>query len=113
MARLSPKGFGGAAALVAVSFLAAPACADAIDGDWCFRDGKHFTIAGPSIVTPAGIKTTGNYDRHAFSYVVPAPEPRAGDTVAMVLINDLTLHLRLPPQSTEIQVWRRCEARTS
>ena len=31
---------------------AAAALADAIDGEWCHTDGRHFTINGPDIVTP-------------------------------------------------------------
>ncbi len=37
------------------------AAADVIDGDWCFPDGRRFSIRGPEILTPAGTRTTGNY----------------------------------------------------
>ena len=44
-----------AAALAALALLASPAVsrADVIDGDWC-QPGRHFSIKGPEIVTPAG-----------------------------------------------------------
>ena len=41
-----------AAAILAA--LATPAAADAIDGNWCSPDGRHFFIQGPSIVTEDG-----------------------------------------------------------
>ena len=63
-----------AAAMTLFVLSAAPARADAIDGDWCRPDGKHMSIRGPEIVTPMGTHTRGNYDRHAFSYAVPAKE---------------------------------------
>ena len=55
---------------------AGPAFADAIDGNWCHVDGRRFTIRGPAITTPAGNSLQGNYDRHYFSYPIPASEPR-------------------------------------
>ena len=80
----------------AVLLLASPARADAIDGKWCSTtEVAHFTIAGPSNVTPAGTQTTGDYFRHAFSYIVPANDP--GETIVMRLLN------------VEEELWRRCE----
>jgi hypothetical protein len=87
--------------------LAGTARADAIDGQWCHLDGKRIEINGPRIRTPGGARIDGAYDRHAFSYVIPAAEPGAGGTVAMRLINDDVMHLR-PPASGELQVWNRC-----
>ncbi|MSP89712.1 MAG: hypothetical protein EXQ92_13025 [Alphaproteobacteria bacterium] len=98
----------------AALFLSAPALADAIDGDWCHSDGRHFQIVGPQIVTPKGQRIAGNYGRHDFNYVVPAAEPDAGQTVDMRLINDQTVHLRLSGNAAaEPQVWRRCTPRVS
>lgn len=94
----------GASALVALQ--AATALADAIDGDWCHADGRRLSISGPDITTPAGTKLKGDYDRHHFSYVVPAGEPGSGATVAMVLLGEL--HMRLKPATGEEQDWRRC-----
>jgi hypothetical protein len=80
--------------------------ADAIDGDWCHVEGGRLSIAGPQITTPGGTKITGEYDRHHFSYVVPASEPGAGATVNMILLSEL--QMRLKPPAGEEQLWRRC-----
>ena len=80
--------------------------ADAIDGDWCYEDGRRLTINGPDIVTPGGAQLKGDYDRHHFSYVVPSAEPGAGATVRMVLLSEILMHLK--PPSGEEQTWRRC-----
>ncbi|MBM3573517.1 MAG: hypothetical protein FJX52_14355 [Alphaproteobacteria bacterium] len=108
------------AMLVAAAILAAccglpagMARADAIDGDWCFRDGRHMTIQGPQIVTPGGNKLAGNYSRHYFSYVVPAAEPEAGKTILMTLLNEETVHLRVGDAQAPVQVWRRCTPKVS
>lgn len=68
------------AAIVLFLILApSSALADAIDGEWCFPgDARQFRIDG-GITAPAGTQTTGNYSRHAFSYVVPSGDPGAGD----------------------------------
>src|ERR1700676_3280759 len=84
----------------------APALADAIDGDWCHADGRRLSIAGPDIVTPGGTRINGDYDRHHFNYVVPASEPGAGGTGAMILQGELQVHLK--PPAGEGQTWRRC-----
>ncbi len=85
---------------------AVTAHADAIDGDWCHEDGRRLSINGPEIITPAGTQTKGQYDRHHFSYVVPANEPGAGATVGMILLSELQMRLR--PPTGEEQMWRRC-----
>ena len=85
-----------------------PALADAIDGNWCRNDGKRMSIQGPAIVTPGGHKITGDYDRHAFSYVIPPGEPGTGDKVSIQLLGEYLAHAR---QGTDpaIQEWKRCE----
>jgi hypothetical protein len=100
---------------LAALLLAAPladATADVIDGDWCFADGRRFEIRGPDIVTPAGSRTTGEYSRHHFSYVVPKSDPDAGKTIDMRLMNENTVFLWLGGQTSETeappQVWHRC-----
>lgn len=94
-------------ALVALAALfGGPALADAIDGDWCHADGRRLSISGPDIVTPGGTRLKGDYDRHHFSYVVPAAEPGAGATIYMILMGEL--QLRLKPPAGEEQLWRRC-----
>jgi hypothetical protein len=94
---------------VLATLAAGAARADVIDGDWCF-EGKHFSIRGPMIVTPEGVKMEGSYTRHSFSYVVPAPAAEAGVTIYMRLMNEMNLRLAHgsdPDQAT--QVWKRCE----
>ena len=101
-----------AAALV-LMLIAGPALADRIDGDWCFmKDGRRFTISGPEIVTPGGKKMQGNYERHAFDYVVPAPEPGTGKTVFMTLVDENTVRLRIGAEGA-LETWLRCTPSTS
>jgi hypothetical protein len=95
-------------AALAVSVLAGPALADAIDGNWCHTDGRRFSIRGPEIVTPGGKLMEGNYSRHWFSYTAPAPEPGAGQTIFMTLADENTVHLRLGDQTSAPETWVRC-----
>ena len=89
--------------------LAAPARADAIDGDWCFG-ASHLLIEGSSIITPARNKIQGEYNRYRFSYVVPANEAGAGIEIRMVMIRGQEIvHLTRAGQSGEPEVWRRCK----
>jgi hypothetical protein len=84
--------------------------ADVIDGNWCNGEGRHFTIKGPTIVTTEGTKTEGSYSRHAFTYTIPTPDPSAGAQVFMVLVNEMTVKLRVgadPGAPTE--TWKRCD----
>ena len=72
-----------------VLFPATSAIADAIDGDWCSpNDAKNVRISGPNVTTPTDSQTTGNYSRHAFSYIVPPGDSGAGDAVSMQLLNE-------------------------
>jgi hypothetical protein len=102
-----------AAAGIAACLAATPARADAIDGDWCNLAGKQMTIRGPEIITPGGSRVHGDYSRHAFSYVVPAGEAGAGETVSMILRNEFLVHLRQGAADAPWQEWRRCTARVS
>ena len=103
------------AAAFGLTLFAAPAFADAIDGDWCHRpDGRRFSIRGPDIVTPGGAHLQGDYGRHSFSYAVPAPEPGAGKTVFMTLLDENTVHLRLGEEAAaNPENWIRCSPTTS
>ena len=92
--------------IVAVLVLPGVARADAIDGHWCHDDGRRFEIAGPVIVTPARSRTSGQYDRHYFSYVVPTDDPGAGSTIEMVLMGETAL--RLKAGNTAEEIWNRC-----
>ena len=105
----------GCALIVAVT---AHAWADAIDGHWCYPDGRRISIQGPAIVTPAGSRIQGDYARHFFTYIVPPVDPDPGQTVFMALVNEDTVHLRIgarpsysPDETT--QVWHRCGPPTS
>jgi hypothetical protein len=102
-------------AVLGLVLLATPALADAIDGDWCHREsGRRFSIHGPQIVTPGGKHMEGDYSRHWFNYVVPAPEPGAGKTIFMQLLDENTVHLRLGEQTaTGPETWIRCSPTTS
>ena len=87
------------------------ATADAIDGNWCHPDGRRFIIRGPAITTPAGNHLQGNYERHYFSYQIPATEPRGGETVFMTLMGEYLVHLRVGPNKASagpVEAWNRC-----
>jgi hypothetical protein len=95
-----------------------PVWADAIDGHWCFPDGKRISIQGPDIVTPGGSHIQGDYARHFFAYLMPQAEVGGGQTVSMTLINEDTVHLRIgtaPSYSSDgpAEVWHRCGPPTS
>jgi hypothetical protein len=98
-----------------LALIGGPAFADAIDGDWCHgADGRRFSIRGPAIVTPGGKQMEGDYSRHAFNYVVPAPEPGAGKTVFMTLLDENHVHLRLGEAfAANPETWVRCSPSTS
>lgn len=96
-----------ATAVVALTLAPGAARADAIDGHWCHPDGRRISIRGPEIVTPGGVQLQGDYTRHLFTYVVPAPEQPAGQTVSMTLMNEFTVHLRTG-SAVEIETWKRC-----
>jgi hypothetical protein len=86
--------------------LATPALADSIDGNWCHDQGKRMTISGPSIVTPTGTRTQGDYGRHDFSYVVPAGDPGAGTKIDMRLMGEQ--HVQVKEGAAPPVVWNRC-----
>src|SRR5882724_3114953 len=91
-------------AAVCCASLATPALADAIDGDWCANDGRHFSIHGPAITTPGGNAIQGNYRRHSFSYVVPKGETSEGEAIAMLLLNENQVAVQTGNAS---EVWLR------
>jgi len=87
--------------------------ADSIDGDWCHSDGRSLTIAGSAIRTPGGTSMSGAYGRHDFSYVAPAPEPNKGQTIAMRLMDEHTISVRVSGAEGPAQTWKRCRLGTS
>lgn len=104
----------GFLAAAAALLSAGGAWADVIDGEWCATsDGRHMSIKGPQIVTPAGTRMHGDYTRHSFVYVVPPAEPGAGETVSMILVNEETVNLRMAASAADaaqapVQIWHRC-----
>jgi len=97
----------GLVVIVFAALAAGPAQADAIDGNWCSREGKSMSISGPEIVTPGGTRMKGDYHRHGFRYVVPAAEKPAGAKVDMSLVDEETLHVRVG--AGPVKTWRRCK----
>jgi hypothetical protein len=97
------------AGMVLLLGLGGSALADAIDGDWCRADGRRMSIRGPDIVTPGGKQTRGDYNRHFFSYVVPAGEAGAGEKVAITLLSEYLAHARQGGDGAPVQVWNRCQ----
>ncbi len=102
------SGIAGFLAVTAagLALLSAPARADAIDGDWCAVDGRTMSIRGPAITTPGGNAIEGNYSRHHFTYVVPDSEPSAGQTVAMILLNENEVNVQ---ENGTAEIWVRCK----
>lgn len=89
--------------------LASPAIADAIDGQWCDPKGKFLKIDGPSITTPGGTKMTGAYDRHSFTYTIPAKEPNAGKKVYMTLNSEEEMDVHVGSPVAKPVRWKRCQ----
>lgn len=102
----------GVGALAVLFVASGEARADQIDGQWCYKDGKHLSIDGPKIVTPGGKAMTGEYDRHGFRYIVPAGEPHAGSAITMVQLDDETINVQVG-EDPGIQVWNRCKLKIS
>ena len=103
--------FGIPAALAFV-LASLPAHADAIDGDWCSRDGRHMRIEGPSITIPSGARISGDYSRHTFRYSGPAGDPEEGQDIAMRLLSEelMTLTRTAGGDAGPAEEWRRCQA---
>ncbi len=91
-----------------VVFSVSSAIADAIDGDWCSPDeAKRVSISGPMVITPSGIQMTGNYTRHAFSYIAPSGEPEAGSTVSLQQLSEEKVRVMVGDGQPE--TWHRCQ----
>lgn len=103
---------------LAVLATVSTASADAVDGDWCYKDGRNFNINGPKIITPGGQHHTGEYDRHGFEYVVPPGEQNAGKRVFMAQQSEELLYVWVgtdgqPRPQVEPEMWGRCKMNTS
>lgn len=107
MGRVAKLAYGCAVAMLVC--VAQPALADSIDGNWCHNDGRRFTIRGPNLVTPGGKAMQGNYERHYFSYAVPAPEANSGQTIFMTLRGENNVSLRIGDAANgNEEHWVRC-----
>lgn len=89
------------------------AWADAIDGEWCQKDGRQMSIHGSDIVTPGGARIKGDYSRHAYAYVVPAGEPGTGNTISMTLLSEDYVQVSAPhpvmaTPTGQGEIWHRC-----
>jgi len=94
------------------------AMADVIDGNWCYRDGRHFSIRGPDIVTPGGTSTKGDWSRHSFTYQIPPAEADGGQKIYMLLQDENTVVLAVGAQPmtadpAQVQIWHRCADQVS
>jgi hypothetical protein len=90
---------------------AAPALADSIDGDWCAPDGGiSLSIHGSTIRTPGGQTLAGDYRRYSFSYVAPAGDWQAGQTIEMQFVRRLGVRVKIG--GTE-SLWLPCPPGTS
>ncbi len=98
-------------ALAVVALAPRIAVADSIDGNWCSSDGRHFEIAGSQIVTWAGTRVPGDYDRHGFRYVVPPTEKGAGAKIDMRLMGEYAVQVMTDGAAP--QTWNRCAKPTS
>jgi len=115
---LTARRFAITLSAVLLFALTGTAEADAIDGQWCFTDGKSLSIDGSALMTPGGHSIQGLYDRHAFEYKAPAGEKDAGATISMALISDDVLHLmrtagESSAASANPEVWKRCKQQMS
>jgi hypothetical protein len=100
-------------ALAALLLTAAPALADKIDGNWCYK-ARSMSIDGPNIVTPGGTRMAGLYHRHGFKYTVPAGEADAGAVVEMIQFDDYTIQVMTAPPggAARTEIWKRCDLTT-
>ncbi len=88
-----------------------PAEADSIDGRWCNK-GRQVTIEGSLIITPSGKKIEGTFDRHSFSYTIPAGEPHTGEKGDFIVQHDDLAHFTRSG-SSQIEEWEPCPSPTS
>jgi len=91
--------------------------ADAIDGNWCSKDGRSMVIRGDRITLPGGNEITGSYSRHSYAYTVPDTHDRAGSVDTMVLVDENTIHLTpggstSVPLKSSVEIWTRCALTT-
>ena len=100
----------GLLVIFAGGLFAAPALADAIDGDWC-NGPASLHIAGPALRTPGGKDMTGDYERYAFHYLAPDGEKDAGAEVMIRLMSEeeMVLMRRIGGADSPLETWKRCQ----
>lgn len=66
-----------------------PEFANVNDGHCCVASsGMRLSVGGSAITMPSGNQITGDYNRHEFCYMIPAPEQPAGKTVTMSVVDE-------------------------
>ena len=101
---------------VLLPFTHTPARADAVDGGWCYTDGRRLTIDGPQIVTPGGSRIEGDYQHHSFTYTIPKKEPGGGMIAHIEQLDEGTMHMSYGPGGGDgkpVETWHRCSKETS
>jgi hypothetical protein len=98
-------------ALISLIFISYPAAADQIDGKWCNK-GHQVTIEGPLIITATGKRVKGEFDRHSFSYTIPAGDKFAGEKGEYVVQHDELAHFTRSG-SSQFEEWQPCPSPTS
>ena len=97
------------AAVLGLCVAAAPAYADAINGDWC-KDAATLHIEFPSTIRiQSGKDVAGDCSRHACHYKVPAGEKDGGAEMLLQLINEDTMELFNGATKAPPETWKRCQ----
>lgn len=93
---------------VAISgLMCSAALADSIDGEWCAPEGgKSLVINGTSIRTPGGKDVSGDYRRYSFTYVAPAGDWEAGQTIDLQFIR--RVGVRVTIRGGAESIWKIC-----
>lgn len=94
------------------AFWSGAALADAINGDWCNKDGSHLRIDGPQIELAPGQLVQGKYSRHAFSYIAPKGDFDEGKEILFILRSETEMRRVRSPNAMPLHedTWQRCAA---
>lgn len=85
-----------------------PARADSIDGEWCAPEGgKSLHIEGATIRTPGGKQVQGDYRRYSFTYLAPAGDWEAGQTIDLQFIRRTGVRVMIRGTGGE-SLWKPC-----
>ena len=93
--------------LSAIPLFTVPAWADSLDGDWCNPIDGKLTIDGSKIITPGGVRVTGNYGRHRFEYLAPSGDWQAGRSIVIQQFGEQLMELSAGDQPGK--KWRPCQ----